>query len=346
MLKNFLSGLLTISLIGVMLLWMNYTYWAEPYQLKVYRMDNLKKTLQQLEEDKVIFSAKWISRILFLSGYDKKIKKGIYEIDNHMGVYKIISILVKGKEKKIFFTIKEGEDIYDIAANLFQKKIIPSPKKWLKLVHSPAQLDKVRKLLGFTPQLKLINLEGFLYPDTYLIHATDSAEKIIDLALGEFKVKINNKLNKLNIPEKKRLAYFTVASLIEKETYLPKEKPLVASVIFNRLKDKIKLRIDPTIIYALKVKGLYHSNLKEGKINIKKEHFQLSSPYNTYYIKGLPITPIASFSDSSLQAAIHPAKSNYYFFVAKARGKLEQGHYFSVNYDDHLRNIRRSLRRK
>ena len=134
------------------------------------------------------------------------------------------------------------------------------------------------------------------------------------------------------------------ASLVEKETSLEKEKPLVASVLENRLRRNQKLRYDPTIIYALKEKNLYFQNFKEGAINIRKEHFLLASSFNTYYRRGLPLTPICTPTRSSFQAALFPKKTRYLFFVAK--GDESGGHYFSETYQQHKRYIQRSLQQK
>ena len=123
------------------------------------------------------------------------------------------------------------------------------------------------------------------------------------------------------------------ASLIEKETSLAKEKPLVASVIENRLKKNMKLRIDPTIIYALKEEGRAATNQKKGRINIKRKHFYLKNPFNTYCVRGLPPSPICSPTVESLQAAMQPASTNLLFFVAK--GKNSKEHVFTSTFKEH-----------
>ncbi len=322
----------------------NYPYPEDPYRIHNYPLNNVKKTLKQLEIDRIIFSAQITSWILVLTGLDTQLKKGIYEIDNRMGFYRITKMWLSGEQKVIEITIKEGDDLFDIGKTLFRVGILTNEMYWIELARSKKILDLVKQTLGFSSETKLYTLEGFLYPDTYYFFADNSPEEFIALALGEFLSRFQSILSS-NLSDEYKLAVFKMASLVEKETSVPEEKPLIASVIYNRLKRKMKLRFDPTIIYTLKVTGDYYNNLKDGNINIKRKHYSIVSPYNTYYVKGLPITPISSFSLDSLEAVVNPSQTEYLFFVAKKKGKPQKGHYFSVNYEDHLRYINIMLER-
>lgn len=322
----------------------NYPYLEDPYRRQVYALNNVKTALQQMEEDRMIFSAQLVSWLLTLTGMDTRLHKGVYEVDNRMGTYRILQKWLTGEQKTVVVTVKEGNDLFDIGTTLQSAGIVIDQGEWLDLIQSPRILESARKILGFSPATELHTLEGFLFPDTYYLFAGNSPEEFIDLALKRFLEKTQPLLAS-SLSDEHKLTLFKMASLVEKETSVPEEKPLVASVIYNRLKIKMKLRFDPTVIYALKTTGKYYDNFKDGFINIKREHYYLASPHNTYYIKGLPLTPISSFGIDSLQAVLDPAETDYLFFVAKRKGSPQEGHYFTTNYEDHLKYLNRMLGR-
>ena len=290
----------------------------------------------------MIKNHEFVLKVLSFLKLDKKIKAGTYEVNNQMGVLKIVEKLLEGKEKNITFTIIEGFDLYDIDKALWEKKIIKERGDFMKFANEPKQINEVRKKFNLE---NIRSLEGFFYPDTYLISLGNPLGDLLKSSLDNFGRKIVSLLKEKKIPKKNWLNYMTMASLIEKETILEAEKPIIAGIIINRLNRQMKLRFDPTIIYALKVNGRYEDNLKEGSINIKRKHFTLKSKFNTYYIKGLPPHPISSITRSSLAAAIQPQKHDYLFFVAKSRSNHLSGHDFSRTYLEHLKKIKKYLRR-
>ena len=168
--------------------------------------------------------------------------------------------------------------------------------------------------------------EGFLFPDTYYFAKTDAAMKMIETMVARFKEAI--------APEDERnakelgfnlLQWVTLASMIEKESSIPDEHPLISSVFHNRLKKKMRLQSDPTVIY-----GLPHFN---G--NLTKRNLETPTPYNTYTHAGLPPGPIANPSASAIHAAVNPPKTDYLYFVADQQGR----HIFSKTYADHLKAV-------
>ena len=168
--------------------------------------------------------------------------------------------------------------------------------------------------------------EGYLFPAKYDFEKGVTAPQTVDRLLGQYPIEtqgmgIAGAKERLGLTEHQLV---TVASLIEKETASPEEKPLVASVIYNRLHRDMPLQIDATIQYAL----------KRPKANLSLYDLKVDSPYNTYENKGLPPGPICSPSRESLQAALNPANTTYLYYVLKADGR---SHFFTGNYDDFLR---------
>jgi len=170
--------------------------------------------------------------------------------------------------------------------------------------------------------------EGMLFPDTYFFTRGEYDTDILKHAAKLMQKKLMDAYNKRNdnLPYQTPYETLIVASMIEKEAYLDVERPMIASVIINRLKKGIPLQIDATIIYAL---GDQYNG------TIYKKDLQIVSPYNTYLNKGLPPTPIAFPSLASINAACHPAVSDYYYYVAKRDGS----HQFSKTLEEHEKAI-------
>ena len=177
------------------------------------------------------------------------------------------------------------------------------------------------------------NMEGWLYPDTYnytpnstdlelLKRSTTRLQKALDKAWNE---------RDENLPLADPYQMLILASIVEKETGIAEERPQVASVFINRLKTNMKLQTDPTVIYGM---GESYTG------NIRKKDLETITPYNTYMIEGLPPTPIAMVSESALQAVAHPAKTDFYYFVADGSG----GHKFTRNLNEHNKAVQEYLR--
>jgi UPF0755 protein len=179
------------------------------------------------------------------------------------------------------------------------------------------------------------SLEGYLFPETYHFTRAARSEEIVKSMVGQFRTRYE-KLARRFPPGPGWNAHriVTLASLIEKESGKETERPLVASVFFNRLERGIPLACDPTIIYALKAAGRYDGN-------IRKADLSLDSPYNTYVHPGLPPGPIANPGAASLEAAIHPANTDYLYFVSRNDGT----HQFSSDYRAHSMAVLRYQKR-
>ena len=178
------------------------------------------------------------------------------------------------------------------------------------------------------------NLEGYLFPETYRFGRRDDEEAVIGAMVNQFRNRIDRILKESPLPDGWSIAHIvTLASMIEKEVKTPSEQPIVASVIFNRLRRNMTLGIDATIIYAMKLAGTWNGN-------IRRSDLQMESPYNTYIHRGLPPGPICSPGESTIRAALNPEKTDYLYYVSKNDGT----HQFSKDLRSHNNAVNRYQR--
>ncbi len=270
----------------------------------------------------------YYGRIKFYLDKNSKIHRGKYLLSDSLSAEKILEKFLQKnsalREDEISITIPEGYNIYDIAKILVENNIVKTPEDFITLAQNQ-ELIKKYKIPGDS-------LEGYLYPTTYFIRKNDSAQTITNRMLKQHFKKFPEKefqakQNKLKLSKH---AVITLASLVEKETGVAKERGLVSSVYHNRLRKKMKLECDPTVIYALLRKNNY-----TGKLQPKRGDMKVKSPYNTYLNKGLPPSPIANPSREAILAALNPEKSDFIFFVAKN----DKSHSFAKNMRQHNKNI-------
>jgi len=276
----------------------------------------LKKVSEILKQEGIIKNRQLFVLLATILGKKAKVKAGEYEFHTQMLPLEVFNALVKGQVKRHLVTIPEGYTLSQIAQLLEDLNLVKK-EEFLQKASSPAFIN----VLGLS-QLAGPTLEGYLFPDTYhLIHEMDS-EEVIQVMVRQFKKVLGSELTKraseLGISEREAVI---LASIIEKETSLPEEKPLISTVFHNRLKKKIPLQSDPTVIYGI----------KNFNGNLTKEHLLRPTPYNTYRIAGLPPTPICNPGKDSLLAAVHPASVSYLYFVSKNDGS----HYFSCDIEEH-----------
>jgi len=263
---------------------------------------------------------------IFLAGYrifhnGRKLKAGEYEIPASLGARDVLGILIEGKVFLHSVTIPEGLTIPEID-EILRREAFPLKGSFLEACADPSPVA------SFDPEAA--DLEGYLFPETYLLPKGTPAEILADRMTARFREVFGEtgfrRASALGMSVR---SVVTLASLIEKETSLAEEKPLVSAVFHNRLRIGMKLDCDPTVIYALKRDGLYR-----GRILLKDLKYE--SPYNTYVAPGLPPGPICNPGRDSLLAALSPAPGDYLYFVADAKG----GHRFSRTYGEHLRAVR------
>lgn len=259
------------------------------------------------------------------SGVHRKIKAGEYQFYGTMTPRQIINTLVEGKVLLYRVTIPEGFTLQQIAQTVAQAGF-GDADTFYRLATDP-EVVREQKLEGES-------LEGYLFPDTYYFPKNFPQEKIIDAMTQRFRDDISDawlaRADTLNLTLHQVV---TLASIIEKETGTPAERPLIASVFHNRLKKGMRLETDPTVIYGI----------KDFDGNLTRKHLRTPTPYNTYVIKGLPPGPIASPGHAALEAALYPAETDYLFFVSRK----DRTHQFSSNLEDHREAVRKyQLRRK
>ena len=239
------------------------------------------------------------------SGKGATLKAGEYDFPSPISPLGVISKLQQGERRLNRLTIIEGWTRWDIARAMTQ---VPE----LKLASDTQALelmDNVKLISDLDPEAK--NLEGYLFPDTYEFAPETTPAELIEMMVKRFR-----NVWKPDWTERARSLSFsprqivTTASIIETEAKLNEERPLVASVIYNRLKKEIPLAVDSSVIYASKLEGKWRYDGKVYRSDIERR-----SPYNTRIYTGLPPGPVASPGESSLKAALNPASSEYLYYV-------------------------------
>ena len=249
-----------------------------------------------------------------------KVKAGEYRFQTTMTPVQIMRVLTSGVSVRRALTIPEGYSSFEIA-ELLEQKGFAKKNEILKLIFDPGFAEK---LIG----QKVSSLEGYLFPNSYQFTRYSKPEKILESFVSEFK----KNFSEIQGPypfQWNAHQVVTLASIIEKETGAPFERPLISSVFHNRIKKKMRLQTDPTIIYA--------KALQSGKIviDIRKSDLSLDHPYNTYMRSGLPPGPIANPGLEALKAAVRPEASEYLFFVSQNDGT----HIFSESYEKHAKAV-------
>lgn len=258
------------------------------------------------------------------TGADRKIRAGEYEFTGALSPLEILRRLLTGEGLRLIVTIPEGFTLKEIAAVLAEKGM-GSQESFLCLNTDFQFLAK----WGLPPQ----GMEGYLFPDTYYFSSTSTPEEVLDRMISRFYgIFSPDMYRKADTLSHSIHEVVTMASLIEKETGTPSERPLVSAVIHNRLKMAIPLQIDPTVIYGI----------KDFDGNLTRQHLLAPTPYNTYTFLGLPPGPIANPGLKSLLAALNPANEDYLYFVAKGDGS----HQFSSDLASHNRAVQRYQKRR
>jgi UPF0755 protein len=253
-------------------------------------------------------------------GRPRSLKAGEYKFERAENAIQVHQRIASGDVFKHTVVIPEGFNIFEIAAAIEAAGLGPR-EDFLKVVTSGKLVSDI------DPQAK--SLEGYLFPDTYQFTRTQSMADMAAVMVRRFRQEakaiglLNGGPNAVDVHR-----IVTMASIVEKETAAPEERPMVAAVYYNRLLKKMALDADPTIIYAALLANDYQGTITRADL-------QIDSPYNTYKFAGLPPGPIGNPGRASLQAALHPATSDYLYFVSDNNGH----HRFARTLDEHSHNV-------
>jgi UPF0755 protein len=272
----------------------------------------------------------------------RSLKAGEYLFDKPANIVDIQKRLSRGDVYLRTVVIPEGYTMFDIARAV-ETAGLGSGDDFLKVAQSDTSL-----IADLAPNAR--SLEGYLFPETYEFTRLMTMHDMAAAMVKQFRIVAHQIGLVPTATEPKGISYRTVAdqtgaippdgiqtdvdrtvimaSIVEKETAVPEERPLVASVYYNRLNKNMTLAADPSIIYAELLAGTYQGALHHADMSF-------NSPYNTYRNAGLPPGPIGNPGRSALEAAMHPAQSDYFYFVADAQGH----HRFAHSYDEHNKNV-------
>jgi len=252
----------------------------------------------------------------------RSLQAGEYFFDHPLTGKEVFWKIAKGEVYQQPFTVKEGDTIFDIAHNLEAANSMKAAE-FLKAARDASAIQE------FAPGAK--SLEGFLFPATYNLPRRVAPADLTAMMVRKFREAVQqvapDRLDPLT-PGTPLLSVVTLASLVESETPKPEERPLVAGVYTNRLREGMLLQCDPTVIYALKQADAY-------KPPLLLKDLRFDSPYNTYVHSGLPPGPIGNPGESAIRAALAPAPTDFLFFVANTEG----GHFFAATLAEHNRNV-------
>lgn len=313
-----LTILVPLLFIGAFLLWYDIYLPPKPgsdviVEFTVEKGESAKEISIKLEEKGLIKNAFIFRCYALIKGFSGKLQSGWYELSPAMNMPKISKKIAFGDVAKEKITTIEGWNLKEIA-DYFEEKKICDPEEFLTI----AKKDFNSEFAFLKDKPKNLNLEGYLFPDTYYIkkqrteNKKQEAEDIVRQMLANFDKKLNSELREVIVRQNKSIfEIITMASLIEKEVRTPEDKKIVSGILWKRLKAGKPLESCATIAYILGV----------NKWRYSFDDTRLPSPYNTYLNSGLPLGPISNPGLDSILAAIYPEKSDFWFYLSTPEGK-------------------------
>lgn len=285
--------------------------------IKVKEGDNLNIISRRLKKSKIIQDRLGFKLMVIISKKTTSLSYGWYKFEIYEEPREVLKKLIKGRRMTVKVVIPEGLKINETIRTFCLHK---------EANINTVKLDSLAKDTNFIKKLGINapTLEGYLFPDTYIFYKGERAKKVIEKMVSSLFLTLKPS-QEFEIRSMTFTSHeiITIASMIEREAMLDREKPIIASVIYNRLKKNMPLQIDATVLYSL---GTYKKRVLYKDLRVK-------SPYNTYRNRGLPPGPIASPGFQSIISALHPAKTDYLFYVANGKG----GHIFSETYKEHVK---------
>lgn len=272
--------------------------------LKLDKNTSAVSFVRLLERQNLVRSPRLFLLYIRLNGFSKKLKAGIYEVKSGETVLQLLQKILSADVLVLPFRIVNGTTQQNIESQLANLPYLtPEPNVWKNIAaeHPSA--------------------EGLILADTYNYDAGSSSGQLLLRANARLRQVLDKSWTNrdANLPYKTAYELLTAASIIEKEAAKPDERRLISGVLANRLRKRMQLQMDPTVIYALG---------PQFKSKLTHQDLSINSPYNTYLHYGLPPTPIAMVGEDAIDAAAHPTVTNYLYFVANGEG----GHQFSETY--------------
>ena len=264
---------------------------------------------------------RWLVRF---KGASRQIKAGEYQLSTGLRPGELLNKIIRGEVRLHQITFPEGYTLKQMAELLEASKLV-NAERFIAAATDP---PFVRSL-----SIPAASLEGYLFPDTYRFARGLPVETV----LRSFVTMFNQHFGPVQEEQARKLGFtrhqvVILASVVEKETAAAEERPLIAGVFLNRLRKRIRLQSDPTVIYGL----------RNFDGNLTRAHLQKDTPYNTYTRRGLPIGPICNPGAASIQAVLNPTSTPYLYFVAKKDGT----HHFSTNLVEHNAAVLRHQKRR
>lgn len=316
----FILILITLTGLAGWLGWFAYKPLAipnPPLQISVTPGTSLKALSAQFRKAGVLEDEMRFRILGRLTGYDSRIQAGTYTLDRPLSPMDLYGKMVRGEVTQAAVLLVEGWNIREVRQELARNR---------HLEHRLADMTDAEMLAAIGAPEK--HPEGLFFPDTYFFSPNSPDTDVLRRAyqLQQQKLQAAWESRAPGLPYKTPYEALIMASIIEKETGAPEERPLIAAVFINRLRIGMRLQTDPTVIYGLGAKF-------DG--NLRKADLQRDTPYNTYTRGGLPPTPIAMPGEEAIKAALNPAESKALYFVARGDGT----HYFSATLNEHNRAV-------
>lgn len=282
----------------------------------------LTRVAHDLESKGIVRKAEWFLLLARIKGRQNAMKVGEYLLTMNMKPTEVLDVITSGRSVGRNFTVAEGLNIFEVA-DLYGKTGFGSKHEFWKWVTDP---DFASSLLGE----RVTSLEGYLFPETYQITKYTDTKSVIRAMVARFLDTYMRDIQPMALDSgMTRHQIVTLASIIEKETGAPEERPRISSVFHNRLRKGMLLQTDPTVLYGkARASGVF-------ELSISKKDLSTPTEYNTYVIKGLPPGPIANPGRAALMAALRPESTEYLFFVSQNDGT----HIFTKSYQDHFRAV-------
>jgi UPF0755 protein len=316
-----LIGLLVLAAAGIT--WLNIHFYkpfhpaAEPKIIEFSHGTSLRSISTKLEEEGIIRNRHLFSFLTWRQGQTRNLHAGEYRLSASMSPAAILETLSRGQVVLYPLIVPEGYTIWEVATAA-EGAGIESAKKIESLARDSSFLRKFN--------IQASNAEGYLFPETYHFPKRTPANKVLGQMIQTFWKQFSPDLiRKARDRNFSIHQVVTLASIIERETGVPDERPLIAAVFQNRLLRGMRLQADPTVLYAL------------GRTSgpLTRQDLKVDSPYNTYRVKGLPPGPIANPGLASLRAALSPAPVDFLYFVARGDGT----HVFTRTLREHLKAV-------